>query len=167
VAPGAAGFFEPAERGIEGQGESRAEEERGAMIRVKRVYEAAARSDGARFLVERLWPRGMKKESLHMDGWLREVSPSPELRKWFGHDPAKWAEFQRRYRRELDSRREEWRPLAEAAVRGTVTLLYSARDTERNSAALLKAYLEEQAGGGGQAERRAGAGKRAKEKTAK
>ena len=137
------------------------------MIQLKRARESADESDGLRYLVERLWPRGVKKTELPLDGWLKEVAPSTELRKWFSHDPSKWAEFQRRYRRELDSRREEWRPLAEAAGRGTVTLLYSARDTERNSAALLKAYLEEQAGGGGQAERRAGGGKRAKEKTAK
>jgi len=118
------------------------------VIRIKRVCEAAAPSDGARFLVERLWPRGMKKESLGIEGWLREVAPSTALRKWFGHDPEKWREFQRRYRRELDAHRDACRPLLEAARRGPVTLLYSARDTEHNAAVVLKAYLEEQLGGG-------------------
>ena len=79
------------------------------MIRVKRAYEAPARADGARFLVERLWPRGMKKEALQLDGWLREVAPSTELRQWFSHDPEKWPEFQRRYRQELDGHREACR----------------------------------------------------------
>ena len=115
------------------------------MIRIKRVYEAASPSDGARFLVERLWPRGMKKEALRMDGWLRDVAPSPALRQWFGHDPAKWPEFQRRYRRELEACPEAIRPLLDAAIRGPLTLLYSAHDTEHNSAMLLKAYLEKQA----------------------
>lgn len=118
------------------------------MIQIKRAYEEASKSDGRRFLVERLWPRGMKKEALKMDAWLREVSPSPELRKWYGHEPAKWAEFQRRYRRELDANPEQWESLAAAAQKGTVTLLYSAHDTERNSALVLKQYLEERLGGG-------------------
>lgn len=113
------------------------------MIKTKRVYEAAEPSDGERFLVERLWPRGMKKESLEMRAWLKEVAPSAELRKWFGHDPARWEEFQRRYRAELESRGQELEPLLEAARRNTVTLLYSARDTGHNSAILLKDYLEE------------------------
>lgn len=116
------------------------------MIQIKRVYEAASRSDGARFLVERLWPRGMKKEALEMDGWLREVAPSHELRQWFKHDPAKWSEFQRRYRRELEAHPAACQPLLDAARRGPLTLLYSARDPERNSAALLKRFLEAHAG---------------------
>lgn len=116
------------------------------MIRIKRAYEEAAKSDGRRFLVERLWPRGMKKEALKMDAWLRDVSPSPELRKWYGHEPAKWDEFQRRYRRELDANPAGWESLAAAAQKGTVTLLYSAHDTERNSALVLKEYLEERRG---------------------
>ena len=113
------------------------------MIRIKRVYEAATPEDGARFLVERLWPRGIKKEALRMDGWLKEVSPSPELREWFNHDPLKWDEFQRRYRAELDAHPAAWQPLLDAAKKGNLTLLYAARDTEHNSALLLKAYLEE------------------------
>jgi uncharacterized protein YeaO (DUF488 family) len=110
------------------------------MIQVKRVYEAAEPADGARFLVERLWPRGMKKAALQMDGWLKEVAPSTALRQWFGHDPARWAEFQRRYAAELDAAPDAWAPLVAAARRGTVTLLYSARDTEHNAAVPLRVY---------------------------
>ena len=112
------------------------------MVVVKRVYEPAARGDGTRLLVERLWPRGMKKESVKADGWLKDVAPSDALRRWFGHDPARWNEFCRRYWVELDAREEEWHPIQKAAGRGTVTLLYSARDTEHNNALALKAYLE-------------------------
>src|SRR5437870_10224396 len=85
------------------------------MIRLKRVYEAARPADGERFLVERLWPRGIKKEALRLDGWLPEVAPTPALRKWFHHDPARWAEFQERYRAELDARPEAWAILLQAA----------------------------------------------------
>jgi uncharacterized protein YeaO (DUF488 family) len=116
------------------------------MIRVKRVYEPAAPDDGARFLVERLWPRGVKKEALPLDGWLRDVAPSTALRQWFGHDPSRWEEFQRRYAAELDTRPEAWRPLLEAARRGPVTLLYSARDQEHNNAVALQRYLARQGG---------------------
>ncbi len=113
------------------------------MIRIKRVYDTPAAEDGARFLVERLWPRGMKKEALHMDGWPKDVAPSDALRRWFGHDPAKWAEFQRRYTAELDGNHAAWEPLLEAARQGDVTLLYSAHDVEHNNALVLKTYLEE------------------------
>lgn len=113
------------------------------MIRIKRVYEPSSPSDGARFLVERLWPRGVKKNALSIDGWLRDVAPSTELRKWFAHDPAKWPEFQRRYRSELASHEEACLPLRDAASRGDVTLLYSAHDEQHNGALVLKAYLEE------------------------
>ena len=113
------------------------------MLNVKRVYEAPKANDGARYLVERLWPRGMKKENLIMDAWLKEVAPSSELRRWFGHDPAKWDEFQRRYRAELDENPSQCKPLLEAVQQGNVTLLYSARDTEHNNAVTLKSYLEE------------------------
>jgi uncharacterized protein YeaO (DUF488 family) len=116
------------------------------MLKIKRVYEPAEASDGVRFLVERLWPRGMKKESLKMKAWLKEVAPSPSLRSWYGHDPVKWEEFQQRYRAELESNPEAWKPILEEARRGNVTLLYSARDTERNSALLLKLFLEAQLG---------------------
>jgi uncharacterized protein YeaO (DUF488 family) len=111
------------------------------MIRLKRVYDDPARTDGKRFLVERLWPRGVKKESLQADAWLKEVAPSSELRKWFAHDPKKWAEFRRRYFAELDRNPEAWRPILTAAGRGAVTLLYSAHDTENNNAVALQEYL--------------------------
>ncbi len=113
------------------------------MIRLRRVYEAPAAGEGKCFLVERLWPRGMKKDDLVLDGWLKEVAPSAALRRWFAHDPAKWSEFQRRYQAELDTKPETWRPLLQAARRGRVTLLYSAKDTEHNNALALKSYLEE------------------------
>ena len=111
------------------------------MIRVKRVYESPGADDGTRFLVERLWPRGMRKESLHMEGWLKDVAPSDALRRWFGHDPAKWIEFQDRYFAELDGEPDAIQPIVEAASRGSVTLLYSAHDTEHNNAVALKGYL--------------------------
>ena len=112
------------------------------MLKTRRVYEDAKTGDGTRFLVERLWPRGIKKDELKMKAWLKDVSPSPELRKWFAHDPAKWPEFQKRYRAELKANPEAWKPIVEAAQKGNVTLLYSARDTEHNSALLLKSFLE-------------------------
>ena len=112
------------------------------MIRVKRAYEPPARGDGSRFLVERLWPRGVKKDALAIDGWLKDVAPSDALRRWFGHDPAKWKEFRRRYFVELDSRPDACEPIRRAARDGNVTLVYSARDTARNSAVALTEYLE-------------------------
>ncbi len=111
------------------------------MINTKRVYEKAGPDDGSRYLVERLWPRGMRKESLHMEDWLKDVAPSDDLRKWFGHEPAKWKEFQKRYFGELDDNPEAVQPIVEAARRGNVTLLYSAHDTEHNNAVALKEYL--------------------------
>jgi uncharacterized protein YeaO (DUF488 family) len=112
------------------------------MIYIKRAYSPAAADDGARFLIDRLWPRGIKKEDLPLDGWLKEVAPSDALRKWFGHDPARWEEFQRRYYSELDAKAEALRPIREAALRRNVTLVYGARDQEHNDAVALKAYLE-------------------------
>ncbi len=112
------------------------------MIQIKRVYERASRADGTRFLVERLWPRGIKKEELDAKAWLKDVAPSPELRKWFNHDPAKWSEFKRRYTAELKKNPDAYRPILDAARHGNVTLLYSARDTEHNNALLLKQYLD-------------------------
>lgn len=113
------------------------------MIRVKRVYDSVEPSDGARFLVERLWPRGMKKESLRMDGWLKDVAPSDTLRRWFGHDPAKWTKFRERYFGELESKPEAIRPILDAAGLGNVTLLYSAHDIQHNNAVALQEYLAE------------------------
>ncbi len=112
------------------------------MIRLKRVYEAAGADDGKRVLVERLWPRGLRKASLRLDAWSREAAPSDALRRWFGHDPARWSEFRRRYAAELRSHEEAWKPLLEAARRGRVTFLYSARDPEHNNAVALKRFLE-------------------------
>jgi len=112
------------------------------MIRVKRVYEPASPQDGARFLVDRLWPRGIKKEAVAAGAWLKEVAPSNELRHWYGHEPDKWEEFQRRYAAELESRPESWQPLLAAARQGPVTLLFSARNTDLNNAVALKVFLE-------------------------
>jgi len=114
------------------------------MFRVKRILEPPAPDDGARYLVDRLWPRGVSKARAALDGWLKDVAPSPELRVWFGHDPARWEEFSRRYRQELA---EEWvQPqlddLREQAREGNVTLLYAARDPAHNHALVLKAVLE-------------------------
>jgi uncharacterized protein YeaO (DUF488 family) len=117
------------------------------LMRVKRVYESIQRSDGPRFLVERFWPRGVKKEKLKLDAWLKDVAPSDGLRRWFGHDPAKWDEFQQRYRAELQAKPAAWKPLLGAARQGKVTLVYSARDTEHNNALVLKAFLEEHIAG--------------------
>lgn len=111
------------------------------MIRVKRVYDPPEPDDGVRLLVERLWPRGIKKTDLHMDGWLKEVAPSTQLRQWFGHDPARWAQFRRRYFTELKREPAACKPIREAARRGNVTLLYSARDEKHNNALALKDYL--------------------------
>lgn len=116
------------------------------MINLRRVYEPPRPGEGARYLVERLWPRGLSKEALQLDGWLREVAPSDALRRWFAHDPARWDEFRRRYFEELDRRPEAWQPLLEAARRGPVTLLFSARDPEHNNAVALKQYLEARLG---------------------
>jgi uncharacterized protein YeaO (DUF488 family) len=112
------------------------------MIRVKRVYEPQEESDGTRFLVDHLWPRGVKKQEANVKGWIKAVSPSNELRRWFGHDPAKWKEFQRRYFAEMDKEPETWQPLLEAARAGDITLVFSARDEEHNNAVALKSYLE-------------------------
>jgi uncharacterized protein YeaO (DUF488 family) len=93
------------------------------MIQIKRAYEKASREDGRRYLVDRMWPRAVKKESLKMDAWLKEVAPSEALRKWLGHDPARWVDFKRRYFAELKQNREAWEPIVQAAREGQVTLL--------------------------------------------
>lgn len=111
------------------------------MIKLKRAYDPISRSDGPRFLVERLWPRGLTKEKLHITAWLKEVGPSTELRKWFGHDPEKWDTFRRRYARELDAQPEAWLPILSSARRGTVTLVYSSHDVAHNNAVALQEYL--------------------------
>ena len=111
------------------------------MIKLKRAYHAPARGDGTRFLVERLWPRGIRKADLPLDGWLKDVAPSTELRRWFAHDPRKWSEFRRRYGLELRRKASYLEPLVTAARRGPTTLVYSARDTEHNAAVVLRDYL--------------------------
>jgi uncharacterized protein YeaO (DUF488 family) len=113
------------------------------MIRVKRAYETPAKNDGARFLVERLWPRGVKKENLQIEAWLKDVAPTKQLREWFQHDPAKWKEFRQRYFRELAKHADAWQPLVARARRGLVTLVYSAHDTEHNNAIALKEFLDQ------------------------
>jgi uncharacterized protein YeaO (DUF488 family) len=112
------------------------------MIKIKRVYQPVDAADGDRYLVDRLWPRGKSKESLNIVAWLKDAAPSNDLRHWYGHDPAKWDEFQRRYSAELDAVPESWAPLVEAATGGDITLLYSSKETEINNAAALKLYLE-------------------------
>ena len=112
------------------------------MVQLKRVYDPVSRTDGTRFLVERLWPRGLSKEGLHLASWLKEVGPSTELRQWFNHDPLKWSQFRTRYFRELDARPESWQPILTAARRGMVTLVYSSHDEEHNNAVALKEYLQ-------------------------
>jgi len=112
------------------------------MIQVKRAYDPASKNDGARFLVDRVWPRGVKKEQLQLEDWIKDVAPSTELRKWFQHDPAKWEEFRKRYFRELEKNSDAWQPLLARARRGRITLVYSAHDSERNNAVALKEFLE-------------------------
>ena len=111
------------------------------MIRLKRAYEPASRDDGKRILVDRLWPRGVSKEKAKIDEWAKEIAPSTELRKWFGHDPAKWIEFQRRYETELSDKRQALSRLKEEGSKGTVTLVYGAKDEVHNQAAALSKIL--------------------------
>lgn len=110
-------------------------------ISLKRAYEAPEPGDGRRILVERLWPRGLTKEAAALDGWTRAVSPSPELRKWYGHEPDRWPEFRRRYVAELEANGEGIAALKEAMGAGPVTFVYAAKDEERNSAWILRDYL--------------------------
>ena len=119
------------------------------MIKLKRAYEAVAEDDGQRILVERLWPRGVTKEKAKIDLWMKEISPSPELRKWFGHDPEKWTEFRRRYSSELEKQPDLIEQLRQKARKGVVTFVYAARDEQHNSALLLKEFVENSAGNRG------------------
>ncbi|MCG8505619.1 MAG: DUF488 family protein [Sphingomonadales bacterium] len=112
-------------------------------LTVKRIYEMPDAADGFRILVERLWARGLTKEKAAVDLWLKDIAPSPDLRKWYGHEPARWPEFQLRYRAELAANPEPVALLLEHLAQGPVTLLYSARDTERNSAQVLRKVLVE------------------------
>ena len=110
-------------------------------IRLKRAYEPAAPSDGYRVLIDRLWPRGVKRESARLDEWARELAPSTELRRWFGHDPARFAEFRQRYLEELSAQEDKLRELRGRARETTLTLVYGARDTEHNDAVVLEELL--------------------------
>lgn len=110
-------------------------------LKLKRAYEPAAPEDGERYLVDRLWPRGVKKDALRLTDWLKEIAPSDSLRRWFGHDPARWPEFRRRYREELKLHGASLKPLRDALKRGTVTLVYSAHDEEHNQSVVLRDFL--------------------------
>src|SRR5512139_3319456 len=113
------------------------------MIQVKRAYERPRAEDGKRFLVDRLWPRGVKKNDLRLAGWLRELAPSNALRKWFNHEPEKWTDFQKRYKAELSKHPQAWKTLREAAAEGNVTLVYAAKDPAHNNAVVLKQVIEQ------------------------
>lgn len=115
------------------------------MIRLKRAYDPPAKQDGVRVLVDRVWPRGVSRENAALDRWMKEVAPSTELRKWFKHDPGKWEEFRKRYAEELADQGEVIAFLKETSRRGTLTLVYAAKDPEHNNAAALKRYLERRA----------------------
>lgn len=111
-------------------------------INVKRVYDPASRKDGTRFLVDRLWPRGLSKEDAKIKAWFKDASPSTALRTWYSHEPAKWPEFQKRFTKELEVNAPAWEPILEAARKGVVTLLFSSRELERNNAVALKSFLD-------------------------
>jgi uncharacterized protein YeaO (DUF488 family) len=115
-------------------------------VRTKRAYEPPAPSDGRRVLIDRLWPRGVSRERAGLDEWARELAPSDELRRWFGHDRARFAEFRRRYERELESQEDKLRELRRRASEGTVTLVYGARDAEHNDAVVLADVVRSEAG---------------------
>jgi uncharacterized protein YeaO (DUF488 family) len=113
-------------------------------MKIKRIYDPPAAEDGQRVLIDRLWPRGLKREEARLDAWLRDVAPSDDLRRWFGHDLARWDEFQARYRRELEdeAHRAALAELRERARQGPLTLLFAAKDAEHNNAVVLREVLE-------------------------
>jgi uncharacterized protein YeaO (DUF488 family) len=111
-------------------------------VRVKRAYRAARQSDGARVLVDRVWPRGLSKDRLRLSDWMKDIAPSAELRRWFGHDPARWQGFRERYARELGSKGDMVGALRARAAEGTVTLVFAAKDEAHNNAVVLKEYLD-------------------------
>jgi uncharacterized protein YeaO (DUF488 family) len=111
------------------------------MLKIKRVYDPVSPEDGKRILIDRLWPRGIKKEKAHIDEWLKEIAPSNELRKWYSHDPAKWAEFKKRYKKELVGKSELLNKIKAEAEKQPVTLLFSTKELELNNAVALKEML--------------------------
>ena len=113
------------------------------MIHIKRVYEPYSPQDGKRILIDRLWPRGLRKDAARIDVWLKDIAPSTELRQWFGHDPARWPEFQKRYRQELDANSAAVGELRKELKDHTATLVYGAKDEKHNDAVVLQAYLAE------------------------
>jgi len=113
------------------------------MIKTKRVYEVYEQSDGLRFLIDRLWPRGIKKEQLKLESWLRDIAPSDELRRWFSHDPAKWEEFKKRYFQEIRDK-PDYKKLVELAKNNDITLLYSSKEQIYNNASALKGFMEDE-----------------------
>ena len=115
-------------------------------IRIKRIYDPPSPQDGFRILVDRLWPRGLSKEKAKVDLWLREISPSNELRKWYSHDPAKWAEFKKKYLGEIKEKKEEFDLLRKKAREGTVTFLFSSKEDKLNNAVALKEFVERRRG---------------------
>jgi uncharacterized protein YeaO (DUF488 family) len=117
------------------------------MIKLKRAYDAYSRNDGKRVLVDRLWPRGLRKDEAMIDLWMKDIAPSSELRKWFSHEPSKWQEFRQRYRQELKDKEGLVEGLREESNKGTVTLLFSAKDREHNNAVVLKEMIEQKKGG--------------------
>lgn len=116
-------------------------------VQVRRAYDAPGRGDGYRVLVDRIWPRGVSKDDLELDAWRKEIAPSTGLRKWFGHDPKRWEEFQERYFAELEEQQDAVKELVAKARHGRVTLVYGARDTDHNQAVALSTYLRARAAG--------------------
>ncbi len=112
------------------------------MVKIKRVYDPPAPLDGKRILIDRLWPRGLRKEGARIDAWMKEIAPSTELRKWFNHDPEKWNEFRKRFFAELDAGQESVDSIIAAARKGTVTLLFGSKEMRYNNAVALKQYLD-------------------------
>lgn len=116
------------------------------MIQVKRIYDPLEPTDGKRFLVDGLWPRGKSKEELALEAWLKELAPTPSLRRWYRHQPGQWQDFLTAYFAELEQKPQHWQGLLQAAREGNVTLLYASRDRQRNHAVALKAFLEPRLG---------------------
>jgi uncharacterized protein YeaO (DUF488 family) len=112
------------------------------MVKTKRIYDPASPDDGKRILIDRLWPRGIKKDEAKIDEWMKDIAPSTGLRKWFSHDPLRWPEFKKQYKKELETRQELIKKLKAEAKRGTITLLFAAKDTEHVNAVVLKEVIE-------------------------